>query len=70
MLYQPACHTAPNWEMSTLGDQGIATLSEIVAFTLHVLRCARVDFVSDFRDTAVNSFHEKAGECQVCFSFL
>jgi len=55
MLYQPACHTAPNWEMSTLGDQGIATLSEIVAFTLHVLRCARVDFVSDFRDTAVNS---------------
>ena len=37
MLYQPACHTAPNWEMSTLGDQGIATLSEIVAFTLHFL---------------------------------
>jgi hypothetical protein len=37
MLYQPACHTAPKREMSTLGDQGIATLSELVAFTLHFL---------------------------------
>jgi hypothetical protein len=27
MLYQPACHTAPKREMSTLGDQGMATLS-------------------------------------------
>jgi hypothetical protein len=37
MLYQPACHSAPKREMSTLGDLGIATLSEIVAFTLHFL---------------------------------
>jgi hypothetical protein len=28
MLYQPACHTAPKREMPTLGDQGIANLSE------------------------------------------
>jgi hypothetical protein len=37
MLCKPACHTAPKREMSTLGDHGIATLSEIIAFTLHFL---------------------------------